>query len=225
MLTSTELQILALSIRVAVVGTLLGLPIALGVGWLLAKSNIRGKALVDALISFPLVLPPVVTGYVLLIVMGRTGPIGGPLHSIFGVDVVFTWVAAALAAGLVSLPLMVRSIEVAMANVDPRLEMAARSLGAGPMKVFRSVTIPLAYRGILAAILLGFARGLGEFGATMVVAGNIPGRTQTIPLGIFHRLQTGDDFAALRLIVFSLILALAALIVHQRLARRTASWI
>ncbi len=225
MLTTTELQILALSLRVALVGTLLGLPIALGVGWLLARSSIRGKALLDTLISFPLVLPPVVTGYLLLIVLGRNGPIGGPLHSLFGVDVVFTWVAAALAAGLVSLPLMVRSIEVAMAGVDPRLELAARSLGAGPLRAFLSITIPLAYRGILAAILVGFARGLGEFGATMVVAGNIPTRTQTIPLGIFTRLQTGDDTAALRLIVLSLVLALGALIVHQRLARRTVSWI
>ena len=140
-------------------GTLIGLPIALFVGWVLAKSSIRGKALLDTLVTFPLVLPPVVTGYFLLILLGRNGPIGGLLHSLFGVDVVFTWVAAALAAGLVSLPLMVRAIEVAMANVDPRLEFASRTLGAGPLRTFLNVTVPLARRGILAAILLAFARG------------------------------------------------------------------
>ena len=204
------------------VGTLIGLPVALVVGWLLAKSSIRGKVLLDTLFTFPLVLPPVVTGYFLLILLGRNGPIGQLLHNLFGVDVVFTWVAAALAAGLVSLPLMVRAIEVAMANVDPRLEFASRTLGAGPLRTFFGVTVPLARRGILAAVLLGFARGLGEFGATIVVAGNIPGRTQTVPLALFNRIETGDDAAALRLIAVSLILAFGALILHHRLVHRRA---
>ncbi len=204
------------------VGTLIGLPVALAVGWLLAKSSIRGKVLLDTLVTFPLVLPPVVTGYFLLILLGRNGPIGQLLHNLLGVDVVFTWVAAALAAGLVSLPLMVRAIEVAMANVDPRLEFASRTLGAGPLRTFFGVTVPLARRGILAAVLLGFARGLGEFGATIVVAGNIPGRTQTVPLALFNRIETGDDAAALRLIAVSLILAFGALILHHRLVHRRA---
>ena len=204
------------------VGTLIGLPVALVVGWLLAKSSIRGKVLLDTLVTFPLVLPPVVTGYFLLILLGRNGPIGQLLHNLLGVDVVFTWVAAALAAGLVSLPLMVRAIEVAMANVDPRLEFASRTLGAGPLRTFFGVTVPLARRGILAAVLLGFARGLGEFGATIVVAGNIPGRTQTVPLALFNRIETGDDAAALRLIAVSLILAFGALILHHRLVHRRA---
>ena len=204
------------------VGTLIGLPVALVVGWLLAKSSIRGKVLLDTLFTFPLVLPPVVTGYFLLILLGRNGPIGQLLHNLFGVDVVFTWVAAALAAGLVSLPLMVRAIEVAMANVDPRLEFASRTLGAGPLRTFFGVTAPLARRGILAAVLLGFARGLGEFGATIVVAGNIPGRTQTVPLALFNRIETGDDAAAVRLIAVSLILAFGALILHHRLVHRRA---
>ena len=204
------------------VGTLIGLPVALVVGWLLAKSSIRGKVLLDTLFTFPLVLPPVVTGYFLLILLGRNGPIGQLLHNLFGVDVVFTWVAAALAAGLVSLPLMVRAIEVAMANVDPRLEFASRTLGAGPLRTFFGVTVPLARRGILAAVLLGFARGLGEFGATIVVAGNIPGRTQTVPLALFNRIETGDDAAAVRLIAVSLILAFGALILHHRLVHRRA---
>ena len=222
MLSTDELQVIALSLQVAALGTLIGLPIALWIGWLLAKSSIRGKLILDTLVSFPLVLPPVVTGYALLLLLGRGGPIGGLLHDVFGVDVVFTWVAAALAAGLVSLPLMVRAIEVAMTGVDPRLELAARSLGAGPLKTFFSVTVPLAHRGIMAAALLAFARGLGEFGATIVVAGNIPGRTQTIPLFIFNRVQLGDDAAAVRLIAASLVLALLALSVHHRLVRRTA---
>ena len=222
MLSSAEWEVIALSLRVAVVGTLIGLPIALLVGWLLAKSSIRGKALLDTLVTFPLVLPPVVTGYFLLILLGRNGPIGQVLHNLFGVDVVFTWVAAALAAGLVSLPLMVRAIEVAMANVDPRLEFASRTLGAGPLRTFFGVTVPLAKRGILAAVLLAFARGLGEFGATIVVAGNIPGRTQTVPLALFNRIETGDDAAAVRLIAVSLILAFGALILHHRLVHRRA---
>ena len=209
MLSSSEFQVIALSLRVAALGTLIGLPIAIWIGWLLSKSSIRGKPVLDTLVSFPLVLPPVVTGYFLLLVVGPAG-------------LVFTWIAAALAAGLVSLPLMVRAIEVAMSGVDPRLELAARSLGAGPFKTFFSVTVPLAYRGILAAALLGFARGLGEFGATIVVAGNIPGKTQTMSLLTFNRIQLGDDAAALRLIVASLVLAFLSLSVHQRLARRIA---
>ena len=222
MLSSAEWEVVALSLRVALVGTLIGLPIALLVGWLLAKSSIPGKTLLDTVVTFPLVLPPVVTGYFLLILLGRNGPIGQVLHNLFGVDVVFTWVAAALAAGLVSLPLMVRAIEVAMANVDPRLEFAARTLGAGPLRTFLSVTIPLARRGIFAAVLLGFARGLGEFGATIVVAGNIPGRTQTVPLALFNRIETGDDAAAIRLIAVSLVLAFSSLLLHHRLVHRRA---
>lgn len=223
MLSFDEFKVILLSMQVAAVGTLISLPIALWIGWLLAKSSIRGKPVLDTLVSFPLVLPPVVTGYVLLLVLGRNGPVGSILHDVFGVDVVFTWVAAALAAGLVALPLMVRTIEIAMAGVDPRLERASRSLGAGPMKTFMSITVPLAYRGILAAVLLAFARGLGEFGATIVVAGNIPGKTQTIPLFIYNNIQMGDDAAAVRLMVASMLLALLALSVHQHLARRTGS--
>ena len=222
MLSSSEFQVIALSLQVAALGTVIGLPVALWIGWVLAKSSFRGKPILDTLVSFPLVLPPVITGYFLLLLMGRGGPIGGLLHGLFGVEVVFTWVAAALAAGLVALPLMVRAIEVAMSGVDPRLELAARSLGAGPLKTFFSVTVPLAYRGIFAAVLLAFARGLGEFGATIVVAGNIPGKTQTMPLFIYNRLQVGDDAAAVRVIAACLVLALVALSVHHGLARRAA---
>ena len=165
-------------------------------------------------------LPPVITGYLLLLLLSREGIIGSFLHNALGIELVFTWVAAAMAAGLVSLPLMVRAMEVAIAGVDPRLEQAARSLGAGPLRTLATVTMPLAYRGMLAAVLLGFARGLGEFGATIVVAGNIPGQTQTIPLAIFTGLQSGDDAAAIRLVVMSLVLALISLSIHHFLLHR-----
>ncbi|SVD66600.1 uncharacterized protein METZ01_LOCUS419454, partial [marine metagenome] len=172
--TSEEFDVLLLSIRVAAVGTVISLPLGLLIAWILAKSSIRCKALLDTVVSFPLVLPPVVTGYALLLLLGRNGPLGG-LQDDLGIEIMFTWFAAALAAGLVSLPLMVRSMEVAMASIDYRLELVARSLGAGRLKVFATVTAPLAFRGILAGVVLGFARGVGEFGATIIVAGNIPG--------------------------------------------------
>ena len=220
--TPAELHALRLSLQVAALGTLIGFPIALAVAWVLARTSFRGKLVLDLLVSFPLVLPPVVTGYALLLLLGRQGPLGSILHQV-GIDIVFTWVAAAAAAGLVALPLMVRSIEIALARVDSRLELAARSLGAGPWRAFVTVTIPLASRGILAAIFLAFARGLGEFGATIVVAGNIPGSTQTLPLAIFTQLQTGDDIAALRLVFISALLALVALTLHHRMARRASA--
>ena len=220
--TSAELQVLGLSLQVAAVGTVIGLPVALGMSWLLAKSSIRGKLLLDTLVSFPLVLPPVVTGYALLLLLGRQGPLGRLLHGM-GIELVFTWVAAALAAGLVALPLMVRTMEVSMARVDPWLEQAARSLGAGPWRTFATVTVPLAWRGIVAGAVLAFARALGEFGATIVVAGNIPGSTQTLALGIFTEFQTGDDSAALRLVAFSMVLAMAALATHHYLVRRASA--
>ena len=198
----------------------MGLPVAMLVAWLLVKSSIRGKIVLDTLVSFPLILPPIITGYVLLVLLSRTGFIGAFAHDVFGIDLVFTWVAAAVATALVALPLMVRSIEVAMAGVDPRLEMAARSLGAGAIRTLVTVTIPLAYRGILAAALLGFARGLGEFGATIVVAGNIPGRTPTIPLAMFTNIQSGDEAAAVRLVVLSITLAMVSLLIHNMLVRR-----
>ena len=220
MLSSGELQALRLSLQVASLGTLLGLPLSLFIAWVLVKSSMRGKVVLETLVSFPLVLPPVITGYLLLLLLSREGIIGSFLHSALGIELVFTWVAAAMAAGLVSLPLMVRAMEVAIAGVDPRLEQAARSLGAGPLRTLATVTIPLAYRGMLAAVLLGFARGLGEFGATIVVAGNIPGQTQTIPLAIFTGLQAGDDAAAIRLVVMSLVLALISLSIHHFLLHR-----
>ena len=220
--TPEEYSVLFLSLRVALVGTLLGLPVGLAVAWALAKTSMRGKVLLDTLVSFPLVLPPVVTGYALLLLLGRNGPLAGLQRSL-DVELLFTWFAAAMAAGLVALPLMVRSMEVAMAGVDSRIEMAARTLGASRWKVFTGVTVPLAFRGIAAGTLLAFARGLGEFGATIIVAGNIPGSTQTLPLAIYTNLQTGNDDAAVRFIVFSLVLALAALLVHRWLIKKAVA--
>lgn len=220
MLSTVELNALRLSLQAASLGVLLGFPVALGVAWLLVKTQMRGKLALEILVSFPLALPPVITGYALLLLISREGIVGRFLSWAFDIDLVFTWVAAALAAGLVSLPLMVRAIEVALAGVDPRLEKAARSLGAGPIRTILTVTFPLAYRGLAAAALLGFARGLGEFGATIVVAGNIPGLTQTLPLAIFTDLQSGDDHAALRLVAISVILAALSLTVHHLLIHK-----
>jgi len=218
-----DISILGLTLQVAVVATAVNLPIALGVGWLVVKKNVRGRLIIDVLVSLPLALPPVAVGYFLLLLLGREGPIGRAVDSVFGVDIVFTWVAAAMASAVVSFPLMARAVMVAMGEVDERIEMSARSLGAGPWRVFFTVTVPLAYKGILAGILLGFVRALSEFGATIVVAGNIPGRTQTLPLAIFNNVQMGKDDVALRLVAVTIGLAVLTLLVHNWLLERTRS--
>ena len=197
------------------VATSINIPVAIYVGWLIGRKEIRGKLILESFISLPLALPPVVTGYFLLILIGRESSIGQVSKFLFGTDIVFTWVASAIAASVVSFPLMVRAIIVAMQNVDTTLERAARSLGAGPVRTFFKVTMPLCYNGLLAGILLGFVRAMGEFGATIVVAGNIPGRTQTIPLAIYSKVQLGKDGEAMSLIMVSTALAIATLIVHH----------
>lgn len=215
------LQIVGLTLQVAVVGTAINLPIALCVSWLIVKRRIRGRLVVDALVSLPLAVPPVVVGYALLLLLGKNGALGGLLDRM-GIEVVFTWFAAALAAAVVSFPLMARSIMIAMGEVDERLEMAARSLGAGALRAALTITIPLAYRGILAGTLLGFVRAVSEFGATIIVAGNIPGKTQTLPLAIYSRVIAGDDALAIRLIAVSVGLAVATLLLHNRLLSRAS---
>lgn len=216
------LDILGLTVQIAVVGTAINLPIALGVSWLIVKRRIPGRLVFDALVSLPLAVPPVVVGYALLLLLGNRGPVGGLLNELLGVELVFTWVAAALAAAVVSFPLMARAVMVAMGGVDEHLEMAARSLGAGAVRVFFTITVPLAYRGILAGVLLGFVRAISEFGATIVVAGNIPGKTQTLPLAIYSEVLLGDDSMAMRLIAVSLGLAVATLLVHNWLLDRAS---
>ena len=211
---------LELTLRVALVATLINLPVALAVSWLLVKSSFPGRFILDMLVSLPLALPPVAIGFFLLLLLGREGPIGAMVHGLLGLDIVFTWVAAALASAVVSFPLVARAIMVAMGEVDDKLEMSARSLGAGPWRVVFTVTIPLAYRGILAGVLLGFVRAISEFGATITVAGNIPGRTQTLPLAIYSSVQLRDDATALWLASVSIALAVVTILVHNWLLTR-----
>ena len=215
-----DLHPILLTLQVAVAATLINVPLALAVSWLVVKRRVPGRILIEAVISLPLALPPVAVGLFLLLLLGRDGPIGDLLDDLLGVEIVFTWVAAAIASAVVSFPLMARAIMVAMGDVDERLEMSARSLGAGPLRVAATITVPLAYRGILAGLLLGFVRALGEFGATITVAGNIPGRTQTLPLAIYQNVQTRDDDTALALAGVSIVLAVATLLAHNWLLER-----
>lgn len=210
-----------LSIKVALAAVGLNLVPGLFFGWLLARKQFRGKMLLDTLINLPLVMPPVVTGYFLLILFGRRGVFGKWLFEHTGLALSFTWQAAALAAAVVALPLYVRSVRVAIESVDPRIEEAARVLRASPWKTFWKVTLPLSRHGILAGLVLAFARSLGEFGATIMVAGNIPGETQTIPLAIFSLVnRPGGERQAAVLIIVSIVLAYLSLIVSEWLLRR-----
>jgi molybdate transport system permease protein len=220
LLTSAEWSAVWLSLKVAVTATILSLPIGIALGYLLARRRFRGKSLVETALNLPLVLPPVVTGYLLLVLLGRRGWIGHYLDQWFGLHLVFTWKGAAFASALVAFPLMVRSIRVAFAEVNTRLELAARTLGAGPWETFRRISIPLARRGIIAGAVLAFARGLGEFGATIMIAGNIPGETQTIPLLIYTEANSpGGLEESVRLIVVCILIAAAALAVAEYLER------
>ena len=214
------LDAIVISIQVALVATIINLPIALLLSWLVVKKRIRGAFLLDILASLPLAVPPVVVGYMLLLMFGRHGPLGRVLEAALGWELVFTWFAAALAAAIISFPLTARAIMVAMQGVDERIERSARSLGAGPLRVIFTITLPLAYRGILAGVLLGFVRAVSEFGATIVVAGNIPGKTQTLPLAIYQNVQLGQDSEAMTLVAVSIALAIAALTVHNWLVAR-----
>lgn len=215
-------SLIELTFRVAVAATLVNVPVALGVGWLLTKTRVPGRFFVDVLVSLPLALPPIAIGFFLLLMLGREGPIGGAAHALFGADIVFTWLAAAVASAVVSFPLMARATMVAMSGVDERLEMSARSLGAGPWRVFFTITVPLASRGILAGVLLGFVRALSEFGATITVAGNIAGKTQTLPLALYSAVILRDDTLALRLAAVAVAVAVATLVVHNWLLAKTA---
>ncbi|HID75630.1 MAG TPA: molybdate ABC transporter permease subunit [Planctomycetaceae bacterium] len=223
MLSGQEWSALRLSFQVALCAAMAGLPLAVVIGYLLARNPLPGKWLVEALVNLPLVLPPVVTGYLLLVLFSPRGPIGSVLQGLFGLKVVFHWTGAALAAMVVSFPLMVRAIRIAFQAVDPGLEMAARSLGAGPVTAFFTITLPLARRGLVAGWLLAFARSLGEFGATIMVAGNIEGQTQTIPLAIFTlSSRPGGIEQSWRLVALSLVLACGALAISELMERRSA---
>lgn len=220
-LTDLEWEAIGLSLRVAFFSVAGSLPFGIAVAWLLARRSFPGKTLVDGLVHVPLVVPPVVVGYGLLVLFGRRGPIGGWLYDHLGLTLIFTWKGAALAAAVMAFPLMVRAIRLSLEAVDRRLEAAARTLGATPFDVFLSVTLPLALPGVLVGVVLAFARSLGEFGATIIFVGNIPGQTRTLPIAIYTLTQQPDgDMAALRLSVISLVLALAALVASEALARR-----
>lgn len=216
-----EWTAIELSLRVAVVATLVSTPIGIAVAWLLARRDFWGKALLDAVIHLPLVLPPVVTGYLLLLSFGRKGPIGGFLDQYLGIVFSFRWTGAALACGVMSFPLLVRPMRLSIEAIDRKLEQAAGTLGAAPWQVFLTVTLPLALPGILAGMILGFAKALGEFGATITFVSNIPGETQTISSAIYSLIQTPDgDMAALRLVIISAVMAIGALIASEFFARR-----
>ena len=221
MLAPEEWVIIGLSLKVGAVAMLVTLPIAFALAWALARWRFPGKILLDAIVHLPLVVPPVVTGWLLLLAFAPNGPIGGWLMDWFGVSVLFRWTGAAIAAGVMALPLMVRAMRLSIEAVDRRLEGAARTLGAGPGRVFRTITLPLSLPGVIAGAVLGFARALGEFGATITFVSNVPGETETLPLAIYAALQTPDGEAmVLRLAAISVLLSLAALIASELIARR-----
>ena len=219
-LTPAEGEALWLSLKVGLVAVLATLPLAYALAWLLARGRFWGRGALDVLVHLPLVLPPVVTGYLLLLAFGRHGPIGRALDLI-GVSVLFSWTGAAIAAGIMALPLMVRAIRLSIEAVDPKLEGAARTLGAGRWRAFRTITLPLSLPGLLAGAVLGFAKAMGEFGATITFVSSIPGETRTLPLAIYGVLQApGGEDAALRLSLIAVALSVGALGASEWLARR-----
>jgi molybdate transport system permease protein len=224
-LTPLEIEALTLSLRVGVWSTICSLPLGIAVAWLLARRDFWGKHLVNGIVHLPLVLPPVVVGYGLLVLLGRNGIIGAWMYQALGITVAFKWQGAAIASGVMAFPLLVRAIRLSLDAIDRGLEAAARTLGAGKLRVFCTITLPLAAPGILAGAILSFARSVGEFGATITFVSNIPGETRTLPMAIYSLTQTpGGDAAALRLTAISVALAVAALIgseiVAQRIQRR-----
>lgn len=219
-MTPEEIQIILFSLLMAVSATAVVLVPGIGLGWLLARRNWRGKSLLETLVALPLVLPPVVTGLVLLKLFGRRGPIGAWLEQSFQIEVVFTWRAVVIALAVMALPLLVRNVRAAIEEVKPELEQMARTLGAPEWRVFLTITLPLARRGILAGTLLAFARALGEFGATIMVAGNIPGETTTLSVAIYQHVQLGEDASVWKLAAISAIIAFGAVWLSNRLTRR-----
>ncbi|KLV04136.1 molybdate ABC transporter permease [Photobacterium aquae] len=220
MLTDYELQALLLSLKISGVSVLVSLPLGIVCAWLLARCQFVGKSVLDGLIHLPLVLPPVVIGYLLLVVMGRQGVLGKLFYEWFGITFSFSWRGAVIAVAVVSFPLMVRAIRLALEGVDRKLEQAARTLGASPLKVFLTITLPLTMPGIVTGSILAFARALGEFGATITFVSNIPGETQTIPLAMYSFIETpGAEDQAARLCVIAIIIALTSLLVSEWLSR------
>jgi molybdate transport system permease protein len=219
--TSAEAGIILLSLRVALASVTLSLPFAFAIAYLLARAEFAGKTALDVVVHLPLVLPPVVIGFALLLLFGKQGVLGAWLNDWFGLVFAFRWTGAALASAIMGFPLMVRAIRLSLAGIDRRLETAARTLGAGRWQVLWSITLPLALPGILTGVLLSFARSLGEFGATITFVANIPGETQTLPSAIYTFTQIpGGDAGALRLTAISIVISMAALLASEWLARR-----
>lgn len=219
--TPSELSILWLSLKVALFCVALILVPAIAVAWVLARKSFFGKSLLDSLVHLPLVLPPVVPGFLLLLLLGNQGLIGKYLHNIFGISLAFTWMGAVVASAVMAFPLLVRSTRLSISHVDRDLEIAAQSLGAHPLKVFFTITLPLAMPGIITGLILAFSRSLGEFGATITFVGNIENETRTLPLAIYSYTQIPDgDLPALRLVILSMVLALGALMISDKLERK-----
>lgn len=217
-ITPAEITALILTFKVAILSLIVMFPPGLFIGWLLAKRDFPGKSILNTFVMLPLVLPPVVSGYILLILFSKSGTIGGLLNQYFGLEIVFSPIAVVLAVSVISFPLLVRGIMTGISSVPVELERVARTLGASPVRVFFTITLPLAYRGIIGGVILGFSKSLGEFGATMLVAGNMPGKTQTIALSIFDAVQQGEDATVFRLVFISTVIAFIAIWLTERLA-------
>ncbi len=223
-LSPLEIEALRLSLWVSGWAVATSLPLGILVAWMLARLRFPGKSLVDGLVHLPLVLPPVVIGYLLLVLFGRRGVVGAWLYKVLGITFAFNWKGAALAAGVMAFPLLVRAVRLSLESIDQGLESAARTLGAGPLRVFFTVTLPLVVPGLIAGAILAFARSLGEFGATITFVSNIQGETQTLPLALYTLTQVpGGEWGAMRLCVISVVLGMAALVASELLSRRFAA--
>ncbi|EPR18691.1 molybdate ABC transporter permease [Sphingobium indicum IP26] len=222
-LSADEWGIVALSLRVSLVAVGLMLPVAFAFAWLLARWRFPGKLIVDALIHLPLVVPPVVTGWLLLLLFGANGPLGRLFEQMLGIGFMFRWTGAALASAIMAMPLMVRAMRLSIEGIDRRLEQAAQTLGAGRWRVFLTISLPLSLPGIVAGLVLGFARSIGEFGATITFVSDVPGETRTLPIAIYSALQMpGAESAVTRLAIISILLSLGALVASEALARRAS---
>lgn len=220
-LTPAEWETILLSMKIGLSAVVLILPPGIAIAWLLARYEFRGKALLDGLVHLPLVLPPVVIGYLLLVSLGRQGWLGRWLHELFGISLPFTWQGAAVASGVMAFPLLVRAVRLSLEAIDPKLEAAASTLGAGRLRIFLTITLPLSIPGLLTGALLAFARALSEFGATITFASNIPGETRTLPLALYTLIQSpGREATAARLCILSIIIAMLSLMISEWLARQ-----
>ncbi len=218
-MTPDDIQVIGLTLGTATLSTLIIFPFGVALAWLLARKEWPGKSLVETLVALPLVMPPVATGLILLNVLGRRGWIGIFLQNVFGADIVFTWKAVVAAMAVMSFPFLVRTVRLAFEEIDPRLEHVARTLGASRARVFLTITLPLAARGMVAGAVWAFARALGEFGATIMVAGNIPGRTTTMSVSIYSDIQLGDDNHAYHILLVSTLIAFAAILFSNQFSR------